>query len=77
MNCLLCDRPSAGELEFATGDDAEYTVEVPLCEVHLAEAEETGYAFEDKYAEKIYDLLIDQQAGAADAAHDAWKERGI
>lgn len=70
MACALCKNPVEDSLEFETGNNAEYQVEMPLCEVHLKEAEETGYDFEEKYAEQILERLYENWRGAADAAKE-------
>ena len=56
-HCDLCRELAVDSLEFETGNNAEYAVNVSLCEKHLEEAEQTGYDFEDKYAEQILNVL--------------------
>ncbi len=51
MNCFLCKQPAVDTMVFETGNNAEYKVEPNMCEVHFKEAENTGYDFEEKYAE--------------------------
>jgi hypothetical protein len=68
--CELCERQAMDTLNFAAGDDAEYTVLMPLCEAHLQEAEELGYGFEDKYAAEILECLYEHWRGLADQHDD-------
>lgn len=66
MTCELCKEPCLDLLVFETGNNAEYTVEVPLCESHIKEYDDTGYDFETKYAEQILECLYERWRGAAD-----------
>lgn len=70
MNCQFCNKPDVGSIEFETGNNAEYRVSVPLCVAHIHEAEDTGYDFEEKYAEQILECFYEQQRASADAAKD-------
>jgi hypothetical protein len=64
--CQLCDNASIDSVEFETGNNAEYGVEVSLCEAHLEELDAMGYAFEDKYAAQILQTLYDRWVATAD-----------
>lgn len=66
MFCDLCKGPQVDSLEFETGNNAEYSVSVNLCEAHFKEAEDTGYDFEKKYAEQILECLYEHQRSKAD-----------
>lgn len=65
-HCALCSALEADSLEFETGNNAEYAVDVPLCEDHLLEAEDTGYDFEVKYADQILECLYEDWRTRAD-----------
>lgn len=65
-HCDLCREPAVETLDFETGNGANYGVSVRLCEVHLQEADETGYDFESKYAEQILECLYERWRGMAD-----------
>jgi hypothetical protein len=75
--CLFCKEQAIDEMEFETGNGANYTVQIPMCEVHLKELEDTGYDFEEKYAEQIYDEYCEDLRGRADMLHDQMKDNGI
>jgi hypothetical protein len=64
--CDLCGKPSVADLEFETGNNAEYVVLLSLCVGHLEEVEETGYDFEQKYAAEILECLYDNWRGLGD-----------
>lgn len=64
--CELCKNKATDELEFETGNNAEYAVSVAFCDDHLKEAEDTGYDFEEKYAEQILECLYENWRGIAD-----------
>lgn len=68
--CDLCKEPAADCLDFETGNGAEYSVSMSLCEAHLKEAEDTGYDFEEKYAEQILECLYENWRGMADAREE-------
>lgn len=73
--CTLCKHTKAEDsLEFETGNNAEYSVFVPLCEAHIKEAEDTGYDFEEKYAEQILEELYESQRCEADFLRKEAKE---
>lgn len=69
-HCALCRDVSVGDFEFETGNGANYAVDIPLCETHAFEAEDTGYAFEVKYADQILEQLYEHWRGMADARED-------
>lgn len=66
-NCQLCKEPAVGFLDFETGNNAEYGVTLSLCEAHCKEAEDIGYAFEEKYGQQILDALYETWRALADA----------
>lgn len=68
--CRFCKTEAVDEMEFETGNGANYQVSIPMCEIHLKELEETGYDFEEKYAEQIYDEYWEDLRGRADAMRD-------
>ena len=70
MKCFLCRQPSVDTMVFETGNNAEYKVEPNMCEVHFKEAEDTGYSFEEKYAEQILDCLYESWRNQADYLKD-------
>ena len=70
MKCFLCKQPSVGTLVFETGNNAEYKVEPNMCEIHFKEAEDTGYDFEEKYAEQILEQLYENWRGQAEYLKD-------
>jgi hypothetical protein len=67
MTCQLCKESDIDSLEFEAGNNAEYMVSIPLCEAHLKEEEETGYAFREKYGEQIEEALYESWRRQADA----------
>lgn len=70
MNCFLCKQPAVDTMVFETGNNAEYKVEPNMCEVHFKEAENTGYDFEEKYAEQILEQLYESWRNQADYLKD-------
>ena len=74
MSCALCKQPDVDSLDFETGNNAEYSVSVRLCEGHMKEAEDAGYDFEEKYAEQILEELYESWRGQADAIHNRMKD---
>lgn len=53
MNCSFCNSEAVDSVEVECGNNAEYSIEIKLCETHLKEQEETGYKFEEKYGARI------------------------
>mgnify|MGYP001560935870 CR=1 FL=1 len=72
-NCELCKNKATDEMEFETGNNAEYAVTIPLCDDHLKELEDTGYDFETKYGEQIEEALCEKWRGQADHMRDEAK----
>lgn len=69
--CALCKHTKAEDsIEFECGNNAENSVSVWLCEAHLKEAEESEYAFRDKYAEKLESEWMESQICRAEALRD-------
>jgi hypothetical protein len=66
QKCELCNQLAIDSVEFETGNNAEYGVEIDLCEGHLQELDATGYAFEQKYADQILQVLYDRWIATAD-----------
>jgi len=58
--CHLCEKQAVDKLDFEAGNNAEFPVTIRLCEEHLKEEEETGYAFQQKYGSKIDDLAYER-----------------
>ncbi len=55
--CSLEDNKEAVDsIVIETGNNAEIPITVYLCEKHLKEQEETGYAFEEKYAKRFLEM---------------------
>lgn len=71
--CALCRFAAVDSLDFETGNNAEHSVAVPLCAAHVAEAERTGYDFEEKYAAEILERLYESWRGQADHLLDEHK----
>jgi hypothetical protein len=73
--CFICKHTKAEDsIEVECGNNAENSVTLPLCEAHLQEAEDTGYDFQCKYAEKIEEEWLENQLGHADMLRKAAKE---
>lgn len=72
--CGLCNEEAVDAIDFETGNNAESAVTVNLCQDHFREAEDLGYAFEEKYAEEILGHLYEGQRTLADALVQASKE---
>lgn len=68
--CRFCKTKAVDEMEFETGNGANCQVSIPMCEVHLKELEDTGYNFEEKYAEQICDEYFENLRGQADAMRE-------
>lgn len=68
--CRFCKTEAVDEMEFETGNGANYQVFIPMCEVHLKELEDTGYDFEEKYAEQIYGEYCEDLRGQIDAMRE-------
>jgi len=77
MTCSICKEPSVDSLEFETGNNAKHQTTVNLCEAHMKEAEETGYDFEQKYAEQILECLYEDWRDLGDALRDRAKYEDI
>jgi hypothetical protein len=57
--CFLDENQAVDSVDFETGNNAEYSVNVGLCQVHLDELEKTEYKFEEKYGAEILDSLYE------------------
>ena len=75
--CGMCPKLAIEEFEFETGNGANYQTTIPLCEDHAKELEDTGYDFEEKYAEQIYEGFCEDLRGRADMLHDQMKDIGF
>jgi hypothetical protein len=60
MRCSLCSRESIDSFEIECGNNAEYAIEIYLCQKHLLESETLGYAFEEKYGKEFETILNDR-----------------
>ena len=60
MKCSLCNSEAVDSIEVECGNNAEYAISLNLCEAHLNESQETGYAFEEKYGRQI-ELLLSER----------------
>jgi len=69
--CVLCKHSKAEDaIEFECGNNAENSIQLWLCEAHLKEAEDTGYDFQEKYADKIENEWLETQLARADMMKD-------
>lgn len=68
--CAICKSPAEDSIEFECGNGAENSVDMYLCESHLAECEKDECAFQDKYAEKIESEWLSDMLSYADSLHD-------
>jgi hypothetical protein len=55
--CELCQNKAVDELDFETGNNADYSVTLELCEDHLKECDATAGDFDEKYAAQILDAF--------------------
>mgnify|MGYP007031191476 CR=1 FL=1 len=51
--CSFCESEAVDSMVVECGNNAEYSIEINLCESHLKEEEATGYKFEEKYGDRI------------------------
>lgn len=66
LKCSLCNKIAVDGMDIETGNNAEETISINLCEDHLDEQEKTGYAFEEKYSRKFMDLVREKYISMAD-----------
>lgn len=57
MKCSLCGETSIDSIDVETGNNAEYCINVELCQLHLDESDKLGYYFESKYGKELNDIL--------------------
>lgn len=70
LTCSLCKQPEVETLEFEGGNNAELSMQMHVCEIHLAEYDKDENKFQDKYAEKIDDGCYERLIGHADMLRD-------
>lgn len=53
MKCSLCICEAIDSFSVECGNNAEYSIELNVCDSHLKESERLGYNFEEKYRKEI------------------------
>ncbi len=59
MTCSLCEKDAIDSFEVECGNNAEYSIELNVCEEHLKENEDLGYKFDEKYGAKFEEILYE------------------
>ena len=67
LKCSLCNKIAVDGMDIETGNNAEESISINLCEDHLDEQEKTGYKFEQKYSEEFLKMLQDKYCAMADS----------
>lgn len=70
MSCSFCRNPEVDSFETEAGNNAEFPVEVKLCEEHFREYEMDEYALLSKHAAQIDDMAYERLIDQADMMRD-------
>jgi hypothetical protein len=60
MTCSLCEKIAVDSFEVECGNNAEYSIQLNVCEEHLKESENMGYGFDEKYGLEFEKILAEK-----------------